>query len=214
MTEIFQALRLLSICMTRAKLSPMMQASFTRGLYIVEYKLLVLLDQTDPRDDDIILSRSSHIYGSLRLAAYLYLYVMLRELPPTAEINYTLARRLQAVLKANKADLLVVWKDDLHLLLWITTMGSCVTLGSPEGPYFLDLLKRVRCALGLETLEMYRDSLKKVLYLDTHCWEKGTLAFWSENPVDSQYFRVTNKSSLQRQKNHFSNIDLLLPKIS
>src|SRR4051812_47276160 len=84
MTQIFQALRLLSIIMAKPFIAPRLQAIFTRGLYICEYKLLVVLDQTDPRDDDIVLDRNSHIYGSTRLAAYLYLYMMLRELPQTA----------------------------------------------------------------------------------------------------------------------------------
>jgi len=179
MTEIFQTMRLLSICMTHSKLSPYVQALFTRGLYVAEYKLLVVLDQTDPRDDDIVLSRSSHIYGSCRLAAYLYLYLMLREIPRTAEINYTLARRLKDVLDSNKADLLVFWKDDLYLLLWIVTMGAVVTKGSSEGNYFLGLLNQLKEALTLESFETYKRDLSKILSIENNCWKTCILGVWN-----------------------------------
>jgi len=180
MTEIFQALRLLSALMLKEKASAEDQRIFARGLYIVEYKLLVVLDQTDPRDDDIALDRNSHIYGSCRLAAYLYIYMILRELPRTAEINYTLARRLRAVMERNKADLLVVWQDDLHMLFWISFMGALATFGSKDGSYFVDNLKRSKSRLGLESFDTFRDTLKQVLWTDDLCWHKGCIGLWTE----------------------------------
>jgi hypothetical protein len=146
---------------------------FTRGLYITEYKLLVVLDQNS-EDDFIPLDRNSHLYGSTRLAAYLYLYMALRELPRTTMINYTLARRLKGVLEGNNADLLVVWKDDLYLLLWILFIGGAATLGTDERAYFVGNLKRTISHMGLDTLDSFSDALKEVLWLKGFCDQEAT----------------------------------------
>jgi hypothetical protein len=176
MAVIFQALRLLSYFMSKPSINPEDQMIFTRGLYITEYKLLVVLDQNS-EDDLIPLDRNSHIYGSTRLAAYLYLYMALRELPRTTTINYTLARRLKGLLEGNNADLLVVWKDDLHLLLWILFIGSAATLGSDERAYFIGVLRRLISLMRLDTLDRFKGALKEVLWLDDFC-EPESVALW------------------------------------
>ena len=178
MAVIFQALRLLSYFMSKPSISPQDQIMFSRGLYITEYKLLVILDQNS-EDDLIPLDRNSHIYGSTRLAAYLYLYMGLRELPRTTRINYTLARRLKGILEGNNADLLVVWKDDLHLLLWILFIGCTATFGTDERVYFVSHLKRIIPFMRLDTLEHFKDALKKVLWLSDFC-EHESAALWKE----------------------------------
>ena len=116
MTLIFQVLRLLSSFMAHPSINPEDQKIFNRGLYITEYSLLIILDQ-DSDEDYAPLKRNSHIYGSTRLAAYLYLYMVLREIPTTTMINYTLAKRLKGILERKYTNLLMVWREDLHLLL-------------------------------------------------------------------------------------------------
>lgn len=175
MTVIFQALRILSNIMSQSIVSLDIQYMFTRGLYICEYQLLVVLDQTDHRFDDFLLDRNSHIYGSTRLAAYLYLYLALRELPRTATICVTLARRLKRILEGDgKADLLVLWGDDKHLLNWIAFMGALVLEGVPESVYFLRILKRLRRSMRLETEAMFKDALKEVLWMDDLFFQSRT----------------------------------------
>lgn len=160
------------------------QAYFTRGLYIAEYKLLVVLDQTDPRDDDILLSRTSTIYGSCRLAAYLYLYVWLREVPRTAVIVRKLATRLQIVLRGGGKDLLGVWKEDLGLLCWIAVMGLLVTVGLnnreevEDGKYFIEILRKSKRPLGMEGVEDLRAILREVLWMESGCWDIGCELVW------------------------------------
>jgi hypothetical protein len=164
--------------MSRPSINPEDQLMFTRGLYITEYKLLIVLDQNS-EDDFIPLDRNSHLYGSTRLAAYLYLYMALRELPRTTMINYTLARRLKGVLERNSADLLVVWKDDLHLLLWILFIGGAATLGSEERGYFVANLGRVITRMNLDTRDTFSGALKEVLWLNDFCDQEAT-ALWNE----------------------------------
>ena len=181
MTVIFQALRLLSHFMAQPSISPHDQTMFTRGLYITEYKLLVLLDQKpeDSEDDFISLDRNSHIYGSTRLAAYLYLYIALRELPRTTMINYTLARRLKGVLEGTNADLLVVWKEDLYLLLWILFIGGAATHGTDERSYFVGILKRAIERMGIDSLERFSGAIKEVLWLGEFCKQEA-VTLWRE----------------------------------
>lgn len=180
MTDIFQTLRLLTIIMTTPNVSPEVQALFTRGLYITEYKLLVVLDQSDP-GDDITLDRNSQIYGSTRLAAYLYLYLMLRELPQTANICTNLARRLKGILSGvGFSDLLGVWYDDLHLLNWIAFMGALAMKGTGDEEYFIEILRRLQGSLVLDLEWMFRNALREVLWIDDPCWETGCSDIWKK----------------------------------
>jgi hypothetical protein len=180
MSDIFQVLRLLSICMTKDSITASDQYLFARGIYITEYKLLTVLDQIDPYENDIMISRNSHIYGSCRLAAYLYIYFILRELPPSAEINRTLARRLKFLLGTNHANLLDIWKDDLYLLLWIVSMGAIATLLSAEADYFAGILGKLIARIGLETPEQYRDALREIVWIDDTCRQLAISALWSK----------------------------------
>jgi hypothetical protein len=181
MTDIFQTLRLLTVIMSTPNISPKVQTLFTRGLYVAEYRLLVLLDQTDSRDNDIVLDRNSHIYGSTRLAAYLYLYLVLRELPPTAKLCTTLARRLRSILSGvGISDLVGVWKDDQHLLVWITFMGALTMKGSSEEYYFVDVLRKLRISLNLDTEWTFRNGLKEVLWIDDISWGRACSDIWKQ----------------------------------
>lgn len=179
MADIFQVLRLLSAVMTSHIISQEVQTMFTRALYISEYRLLTLLDQTDPRDDDIVLDRNSHIYGSTRLAAYLYLYIVLRELPQTAQICSTLARRLKRILsQVSISDLLGVWNDDLHFLQWIAFMGALSLEATMESGYFIEILRKSKVTLRIDSEWEFRKAIKEVLWINDSDWEKRLSDIW------------------------------------
>jgi hypothetical protein len=163
-SDILQTLRLLSHLMSRPSIDAKHQVMFSRGLYLTEYKLLVMLDQK-AEDELIPMNRNSHVYGSVRLAAYLYLYMALRELPRSTMINYTLARRLKGILERSNADLVLVWRDDLHLLLWILFIGAVATFGTEERGFFVSYLSRMQHHMGLVSLEGFQAALKEVLWL-------------------------------------------------
>ena len=156
------------------------QHLFTRGLYITEYKLLVVLDQNEPDEEDvpIVIDRSSHIYGSCRLAAYLYLYLILREMPPSAEINKTLVLRLKTLLESNHKNLLSVWRDDLYLLLWIATVGSMAARLLPEAEYFVEILTKVVQSLGLQTMDGFKDVIGQIVWIEDYCREATSSYLW------------------------------------
>jgi len=181
MSVIFQSLRVLSIAMVRQNLCSDDQYVFTRGLYITEYKLLIILDATDPLDNnsDIALDRNSHIYGSCRLAAYLYLYMVLRELPSRAEIVKTVARRLKVLLEGEDGNLLGVWREDMHLLLWICSMGAMMREDEEEGKYFVKTAKRVVKHLALASFEEYKKAVGEVCWIECKCWEGHLFDLWN-----------------------------------
>lgn len=177
--DILQALRLLSYFMSQPSISARYQQMFSRGLYLTEYKLLTMLDQKIDDDELTLLDRNSHLYGSARLAAYLYLYMALRELPRTTKINYTLASRLKGILETSTTNLLLIWKEDLHLLLWILLIGAAATFGTEERKFFVGHLSRATHHMALASLASFQEALKEILWLKEFS-EEESIALWKE----------------------------------
>jgi hypothetical protein len=173
MSDLFKMLRLLSFLMLKSTISAKHQQMLTRGLYLTEYKILTVFDQYD----DVCTARRSHIYGSARLAGYIYLYLALREVPRTAEIIGKLGKRLRSILEKYKADLLVIWKEDLHLLLWVIFIGGATTSCHNDKVYFSNILKRLTKHMNLETEEDLRKSLKEVVWFEDFCERQCNLAW-------------------------------------
>lgn len=147
-----------------------------------EYKLLVVLDAVDDVDLDMVMpNRNSHIYGSCRLAAYLYLYIILRELPTSATMVQMVLRRLKGILESASADLLILWSEDQHLFLWILYMGAIASIDGVEREFFVEVLRRAAKHLELKTLDAFTNALKEVLWEPVFC-ETGptTRRLWNE----------------------------------
>jgi hypothetical protein len=182
MSYIFQVMRLLSLRTHTLPSEVAERGMFDRGLYISEYKLLVVLDASDDSDYGIVVpNRNSHIYGSCRLAAYLYLYIVLRELPVSAVIVQTVAQRLKGILEKASADLLILWKVDQHLFLWILYMGAVATVEAAEREFFVGVLRRLVVQMQLDTMDAFTGALKEVLWEPTFCErETTTRALWRE----------------------------------
>ena len=179
---IFQVLRLLSIRIHSLPRDVYGRMVYDRGLYMSEYKLLTVLDSLDALDDGIAMpSRNSRIYGSCRLAAYLYLYLVLRELPTSAVIVQTILKRLEGILEKAKGDILTMWREDQHLFLWILYMGAIASIGSSERGFFVQILRRMIMQMGLHTMEAFTGALKEVLWEPGFC-EGGSITrrLWAE----------------------------------
>ena len=147
-----------------------------------EYKLLVVLDSSDDVDDGMTVpGRNSHIYGSCRLAAYLYMYIVLRELPTSAVIVQTVQKRLKGILESANADLLILWTEDQHLFLWILYMGAAASIEAVEREFYVKVLRRLVGHMGLMAMEEFTRALKEVLWEPGFC-EMGptTRRLWAE----------------------------------
>jgi Fungal specific transcription factor domain len=182
MTDIFQVMRLLSLRIHNLPSELSKRILYDRGLYMSEYKLLVVLDSSDDVDDGMATpNRNSHIYGSCRLAAYLYLYIVLRELPISAVIVQTVLKRLKGILESANADLLILWTEDQHLFLWILYMGAVASIEAVEREFFVKVLRRLVGHMGLMTIEGFTAALKEVLWEPGFC-ERGptTGCLWAE----------------------------------
>jgi hypothetical protein len=182
MTEIFQVMRLLSLRIHALPSELPERILYDRGLYMSEYKLLVVLDASDDLDPDMVWpNRNSHIYGSCRLAAYLYLYIILRELPTSATMVQMVLKRLKAILESANADLLILWTEDQHLFLWILYMGAIASIDATEREFFVKVLRRAAKRMELETLEKFTDALKEVLWEPIFCEKRPmTRRLWDE----------------------------------
>lgn len=182
MAVIFQVLRLLSLRIHSLPKDVYTRMAYDRGLYMSEYKLLIVLDSPDGVDDGMAMpSRNSHIYGSCRLAAYLYLYLVLRELPASAVIVQTVLKRLKSILEKANADLLTMWREDQHLFLWILYMGAVASIAPEEREFFVQVLRRVTMQMGLHTMEAFTGALKEVLWEPVFCEGRAvTRCLWAE----------------------------------
>jgi hypothetical protein len=182
MTEIFQVMRLLSIRIHTLPTEIDQRAVFDRGLYMSEYKLLIVLDSQDDLNEGVAVPcRTSHIYGSCRLAAYLYLYIVLREVPASAIIVQTVLKRLKGILGSANGDLLTIWSEDQHLFLWILYMGAVASIGASEREFFVTVLRRLSVQMGLHSIKSFTCAVKEVLWEPVFC-ERGsrTRCLWAE----------------------------------
>jgi Fungal specific transcription factor domain len=181
-SDIFQAMRLLSLCVRSPPSDWWRRKVFDRGLYISEYKLLVVLDDQDDMGDEVVVpNRNSHIYGSCRLAAYLYLYIALREIPPSAATNQAIVKRLKGILESISVCLLTVWMEDRELFLWILYMGAVSALETAERAFFVKVLRKLIVPMGLDTMEAFTGTLKKVLWEPGFCEQDSTTRdLWEE----------------------------------
>jgi hypothetical protein len=182
LANIFQVLRLLSIRIHSLPADVYSRMVYDRGLYMSEYKLLIVLDSPDGVDDGMAMpSRNSHIYGSCRLAAYLYLYMVLRELPASAVMLQTMLKRMKGILEKANGDLLTMWREDQHLFLWILYMGAIASIAPPERSFFVTVLKRLISKMGLYTMEAFTSALKEVLWEPVYCERSViTRCLWAE----------------------------------
>jgi hypothetical protein len=182
MTDIFQAMRLLSLCVRSPPSDWWRRKVFDRGLYISEYKLLVVLDNQDDMGDEVVVpNRNSRIYGSCRLAAYLYLYIALRDIPQSAVTNQTIVTRLKGILESAGGCLLILWREDRELFLWILYMGAVSALETAERAFFVKVLRKLIVTMGLDTMEAFTRTLKEVLWEPGFCEQKSTTRdLWEE----------------------------------
>jgi len=137
-------------------------------IYDLEYTLLSLNKENS---DD--LGPTSCIYSfeavPLKTAAHLYLYLVIREIPPRSQLLYRLVERLQDALEIqlggwwNSTPYRKTW------LLWILFIGGAAAAGRHERWWFVRELALVCHDLDIWSFGSIQDTLKKVLWQDAWC---------------------------------------------
>ena len=157
--DIIQDLRSLTIQAANPQsLSILGRKAFSSKIYLVEYQLL------SHHGGSVSVHKYSQIPASLRLAAHLYLYLAVRELPSTAEMHYRMARRLRhAVLDGVQAGIDSL--DYSHdLFLWIVFIGGAALSGQSDRHWFVSELRIICLTLQISSLDHFKERLANILW--------------------------------------------------
>ncbi|PMD44826.1 hypothetical protein L207DRAFT_562146 [Hyaloscypha variabilis F] len=153
---------------------------------------------------DILLLNSSTSYSlaqeliPLKIAAHLYLWLVIRELPPSSQILMTVIQRLQTSLNT---EVMAWWNDTWERklwLLWILFMGAVAGNGKAERFWFIEEMAGLCRDLGMSGVEGptgLRDYLGRVvlqdIFFEWHLnavWEDVVLFGEVGLPVDVEAF--------------------------
>ncbi|KAL2071175.1 hypothetical protein VTL71DRAFT_12410 [Oculimacula yallundae] len=175
---IFHALRDLSQSVSPPKIPSLNKMEASNVIYNLEYDLLLLNKQlpTSPESFKCIFSFE---VIPLKTAAHIYLWLAIRELPPTSELLYRLLQRLHGSLIGT---LQLWWNSTTEReawLLWILFIGGIAAVGRLERLWFVSEMVRVCKALGIWDEDALRRSLETVLWQDEFCDDKFT-SLWED----------------------------------
>jgi hypothetical protein len=176
--NIIQLLRKLSSDLDRHKLSVANRLNASNNIYNLEYELL-LLNKSRPEDPEPSSSAFYFEAMPLQLAAHLFLWLAIREIPQTSELMYTLVQRLQRSLELK---ITVWWTSSLERLtwlLWILFMGGVASAGRIERTWFVRQMKIVCFQLDIMTKDDMRAYLVKVLWQDAFCADR-CVSLWKD----------------------------------
>ena len=174
MVPIITALRSLSSSLDPKNISTLNRLQASTQIYDLEYDIL-LLNSTNLNQEAI----------PLKVAAQLYLWLVIREVPPSSPILSTLIFRLQGSLLNS----LSWWyaepdfrSERKFWLLWILFVGAVASLGRVERFWFIQELEKLCLELGVSRLEGnegLRDRLASVV-LQELFFEWHLVAVWED----------------------------------
>lgn len=122
---------------------------------------------------------------SLLLAAHVFLYVMMRQVPKNGAVARTLVHRLEESIRLGQMSL-DLWGDHLSALIWVLFVGAAVCEPPIEGnakPWmWLQFINICRSMLPT-TKEALMNVLKKFLWSDKGC-ASFLDRFWSLDLVE------------------------------
>jgi hypothetical protein len=163
-TSIFRSLRRLSIAFCPEYDARLDGTSMSNQVYSVEYDLLTLQNTNlETLDSSEYLSSNSVL---MNVAAYIYLYLILRELPIRSKLFLTLFQRLRDSLEMQDEKWWNMTRDRRLWLLWVVFMGYGAASEWDEKRFFVEQMEPLVAALTLRTKEELRNALKGILWHD------------------------------------------------
>lgn len=150
---------------------------FTARRSWIEWKLSTLLFSHNSSNTE---TATTHIENCCRLAAHIYINIVLRLMPPAAAVFTYLADELKDALK--QTNLKSLWEGNAELLMWILFQGGAAATDEKTKDWYLSHLVPVFKYLWLQTwAEVYQ-------LLSTFLWVRCSLArrckpLWSEITV-------------------------------
>ncbi|MCJ1389155.1 hypothetical protein MMC18_002010 [Xylographa bjoerkii] len=157
--NIIQDVRSLTILAAKPQnMSVLDRKAFSSMIYLVEYQLL------SHQGGASSVQNYSQAPAPLRLAAHLYLYLAIRELPNTTEMHHSMARRLQIVAMGGVQAGLDFLDYHNDLFLWIIFIGGAALSGQSERRWFVSELTIICLTLQISSLDHFKERLAKILW--------------------------------------------------
>ncbi|KAK1246316.1 hypothetical protein MKX08_000118 [Trichoderma sp. CBMAI-0020] len=162
--SIFRSLRRLSIAFCPEYDARLDGSSMSNQIYSVEYDLLTLQNiNLEALNASKYLSSSSVL---MNIAAYIYLYLILRELPVRSKLFHTLFQRLRDSLEMQDTEWWNLVPERQRWLLWVVFMGYGAASEWDEKWLFVEKMEPLGAALMLGTKEELRSAFQGVIWHD------------------------------------------------
>ncbi|KAG4431745.1 hypothetical protein IFR05_012779 [Cadophora sp. M221] len=179
---IFHALRNLSECLS-SKIASLSRMEASSTIYSLEYDLLSL-NKPLPTSPEALTGTLSAEAVPLKIAAHIYLWLAIRELPPTSELVYRLVQRLQGSLIGVLPGWWTSSRERQVWLLWIMFIGGIASAARLERLWFVSEMVDICPALGIWDEEALMGCLKNVLWQDEFCSDRLNL-LWQDMVLSS-----------------------------
>lgn len=162
--SIFRSLRRLSIAFCPEYDARLDGTSMSNQIYSVEYDLLTLHNiNLEALSASEYLSSSSVL---MNIATYIYLYLILRELPVRSKLFHTLFQRLRDSLEMQDREWWNLTPERQLWLLWVVFMGYGASSEWDEKWLFVEKVEQLSAALLLGTKEELRSAFQGVIWHD------------------------------------------------
>lgn len=133
-------------------------------IYSAECDLLTLQNEYVEILDPIQYLSSSSVM--MNMAAYVYLYLILRELPIKSQLFYRLTQRLREALEMQNVEWWNSTQDRQRWMLWVLFLGYAASSEWPEKWWFVERMEPLGAVLMVWTKDELRSALKGVLWQD------------------------------------------------
>jgi hypothetical protein len=175
---IITSLRNLSYELAPERIAQTNRLAASNKIYNVEYDLLLLNELQNTNIDS---NRCIFAFEAvpLKMAAHLYLWLAIRELPPTSELLYKILQRLHGSLKPVLPGWFNASEERMYWLLWILFVGGVAANGRKERSWFVNELGHVCIDLKIWTLDGLKECLERVVWQDAWCAERCA-ALWDD----------------------------------
>jgi hypothetical protein len=195
MFDVFEMLRRISRAIT-GSLSPPERLAVSNQIYLLENTLLSSPNVSEIHEfsdlrieiqQTLDFGLEADLSEPFRIAALLYIHVILRELPRTARMHRKLVSSLRLNLEERSATRLSSKSQHtLEILAWICFIGGIAASGPLERYYFVTLLNQICGGLNINSKAALWEVLRGVLWRDDVC-EGYFAGFWEEVTLLYEY---------------------------
>ncbi|KAL7931555.1 hypothetical protein V8C35DRAFT_112131 [Trichoderma chlorosporum] len=165
----FKSLRRLSAALSPEYKAPLGRVSMSDQIYDTEYNLLTLQNEYSETLSPIQYLSSSSVL--MNIATYVYLYLVLRELPTKSKLLFKLSQQLRDTLEMQDEEWWSSTPERQRWLLWALFMGYAAASEWPERLWFVERMEPLGAALMVWTKDELELALKGIV------WEKSCEVF-------------------------------------